>query len=56
MARVREEIDKVWQKINSREFVSRAPEEVVADNRTRHEELTEKLRKLESSLGHLPLQ
>jgi valyl-tRNA synthetase len=56
MARVREEIDRIWQKINSREFVSRAPDAIVAENRTRHEELTEKLRKLESSLGHLPLQ
>jgi valyl-tRNA synthetase len=54
MARVREEIDRVQRKIDSPEFVSRAPEDVVSENRTRHEELTEKLRKLESNLGHLP--
>jgi valyl-tRNA synthetase len=56
MVRVDEEIDKVWKKINSPEFVSRAPEEVVSEIRTRHEELIEKLRKLKSNLGHLPLQ
>lgn len=53
--RVREEIDKVLKKINSKDFVSRAPEDVVLENRERHSELLEKLRKLESNLGHLPL-
>jgi len=56
MARVKGEIDKVWKKIQSPEFVARAPEEVVSENRARHDELVEKLRKLESNLGHLPLQ
>jgi valyl-tRNA synthetase len=53
--RVKDEIDRVWKKLNSQDFVSRAPEEVVLDNRTRHNELLEKLRKLESNLSHLPL-
>jgi valyl-tRNA synthetase len=54
MVRVKDEIDKVREKINSQDFVSRAPEEVVSENRTRHNELLEKLRKLESNLSHLP--
>jgi valyl-tRNA synthetase len=53
--RVKDEIDKVLKKLNSQDFVSRAPEEVVLDIRTRHSELLEKLRKLESNLSHLPL-
>jgi valyl-tRNA synthetase len=55
MARVQIEIDKVWQKLSSQDFIARAPEEVVEENRGRHRELLERLRKLESNLNHLPL-
>jgi valyl-tRNA synthetase len=55
MTRVQEEIDKLWKKINSRDFVSRAPSEIVEETRSRHRELLEKHHKLESSLQHLPL-
>lgn len=55
MARVKDEIEKIREKISDQDFISRAPEEVVADNQTRHNELLEKLRKLESNLSHLPL-
>jgi valyl-tRNA synthetase len=54
ITRAKDDIDKVWNKINSPEFAARAPEAVVLENRTRHGELCEKLRKLESNLGHLP--
>ena len=50
------EIEKVKQKINSQEFLSRAPEEVIADNRIRFDELIEKSHKIEASLAHLPRQ
>ena len=56
IARTGDEIDKVLKKLNSPEFVSRAPEEIVAEIRTRHDELCEKLRKLESNLNHLPVE
>ncbi len=56
MGRVKNEIDKVWKKVNSPEFLSRAPEEVVMENRSRHSELLERLHKLETNLSHLPLQ
>ncbi len=56
MARVTDEIDKLWKKINSEDFLSRAPEEVVMENRTRHSELIEKFNKLESNFNHLPTQ
>jgi valyl-tRNA synthetase len=46
----------VWKKINSQDFIARAPEDIVADNRARHSELLDKLQKLESNLNHLPLQ
>jgi valyl-tRNA synthetase len=56
IARTRDEIDKVWKKLNSPEFVSRAPEDIVAEIRSRHGEGCEKLRKLESNLNHLPIE
>jgi valyl-tRNA synthetase len=56
MARVKDEMDKVWRKISSPDFLSRAPEEIVQENQSRHEELRERFRKLESNLNHLPRQ
>jgi valyl-tRNA synthetase len=54
--RVKEEIEKIAQKLNRPDFVSRAPEEVVAENRVRHNELLERHRKLESNLNRLPVK
>jgi valyl-tRNA synthetase len=56
IARVKKEIDKVWKKLNSQEFLSRAPRNIVSENRARHNELLERYQKLESNLNHLPLQ
>ena len=56
IARTKDDIDKVWKKLSSPEFVARAREEIVAENRTRHGDLCEKLRKLESNLNHLPAE
>jgi valyl-tRNA synthetase len=54
MARVKEDIEKVLKKINSHEFIARAPESVVMENRARHVELLERLHKLETNLNQLP--
>jgi len=54
--RVKEEAEKITQKLNSPDFLSRAPEEVVEENRTRHKELLERHRKLESNVSRLPLK
>ena len=56
MSRVKGEIDKILKKLNNDEFLARAPEEIVSENRTRHNELIEKHRKLETNLNHLPQQ
>ncbi len=56
IARAGDEIDKVLKKLNSPEFIARAPEDIVAEIRSRHDELCEKLRKLESNLNHLPIE
>jgi valyl-tRNA synthetase len=56
MVRVKGEIEKILQKLNSQDFLSRAPEEIVLEIRSRHEEMCERLRKLESNLNHLPRQ
>jgi valyl-tRNA synthetase len=52
--KVKAEIDKIVRKISSHEFVARAPEAVVAENKTRHAELLDRLQKLEANLGQLP--
>jgi valyl-tRNA synthetase len=54
--RAKNEIDKIDKKLQSREFLSRAPQDVVSENRTRHSELLERCHKLESNLAHLPLR
>lgn len=50
-----EEIEKILKKLNSAEFVARAPETIVAENRARHAELVDRQRKIESNLKRLPL-
>jgi valyl-tRNA synthetase len=54
LGRVRAEIQKIVKKLNSHEFVDRAPEEVVSENRARHAELLERFERLESNLDRLP--
>ena len=54
VARVKADIEKILNKINNREFVSRAPEAVVLENRARHAELLERMKKLETNLNQLP--
>ncbi len=56
MARVKDEIDRIARKVQSHEFTARAPKEIVEENRARHEELSERYRKLESNLNFLPRQ
>ncbi len=52
--RLKDDVDKISKKISSREFIARAPEEVVAENRARHAELLERLERVESNLAKLP--
>jgi len=54
LGRVRGEIQRIVRKLNSHEFVNRAPEEVVSENRARHAELLERFERLESNLDRLP--
>jgi valyl-tRNA synthetase len=56
MSRVQGEMEKILLKINNQDFLSRAPEDIVLEIRSRHEEMLERLRKLESNLNHLPRQ
>jgi len=53
MAKLKTEIDKIFKKISSFEFISRAPKEIVDENRARCEEMTEKYKKLEINLKRL---
>jgi valyl-tRNA synthetase len=48
------EIARISKKLNNHDFMARAPQEVVAENRTRHAELSQRLEKLEANLRHLP--
>jgi valyl-tRNA synthetase len=56
LTRVKDETDKLGKKLNSQDFLSRAPEEVVSENRTRHQELLERSQKLEANINRLPLK
>jgi valyl-tRNA synthetase len=51
-----EEIEKIAKKLANQEFLSRAREDVILENRARHSKLVERSQKLESSLNHLPVQ
>jgi len=55
IGKVRGEIGRIMKKLNSPDFLSRAPEEVVSENRARYDDLLERQRKLESNLNRLPL-
>jgi valyl-tRNA synthetase len=54
VARTRGEIEQIARKIQSHEFIVRAPESVVNENRARHTDLVERLNKLEANLNQLP--
>jgi valyl-tRNA synthetase len=54
LGRVRADIQKIVKKLNSHEFMDRAPEDVVSENRARHAELLERFERLESNLDRLP--
>jgi valyl-tRNA synthetase len=56
MMRLKVDIDKIRKKINSNEFLSRAPKDIVMENQTRHDEMIEKYRKLETNLSNLPVK
>ncbi|MDR1726814.1 MAG: valine--tRNA ligase [Acidobacteriota bacterium] len=52
--KLKAEIEKVSRKLDSPDFVARAPKEIVDENRSRFEEMTEKCKKLENNLEQLP--
>jgi valyl-tRNA synthetase len=52
--RVTADIQKIVKKLNSHEFMDRAPEDVVFENRARHTELLERLARVKSNLKQLP--
>jgi valyl-tRNA synthetase len=54
LARITTDVDKILKKINSQEFMARAPESVVLENQGRHAELLERFRKLNANLSQLP--
>ncbi len=54
MDRIKGEIDRLLKKLNSHEFIARAPETVVAENKARHTELVERLGRLEANMMQIP--
>jgi valyl-tRNA synthetase len=53
--KIDDEIEKIAKKTSSPDFLARAPEHVVAENRSRQEEMMDRRRKIESNLKRLPL-
>ncbi len=54
MDRIKAEIDRVLKKLNSHEFMARAPESVVVESKARHAELVERLGRLEANMMQIP--
>jgi valyl-tRNA synthetase len=54
LSRITADIQKIIKKLNSHEFMDRAPEDVVVENRARHAELLERLDRVKSNLKQLP--
>jgi valyl-tRNA synthetase len=54
LGRITSDIQKIVKKLNSHEFMDRAPEDVVVENRARHAELLERLERMKSNLKQLP--
>ncbi len=52
--RIRTDIEKVLAKINSQDFLARAPETIVQEIKSRYAELSERLERVESNLRRLP--
>ena len=55
-ARIREQMEKIEKKLNSGEFLARAPEKIISENKARYKELEERYRKIQSNLKHLPVR
>ena len=55
-ARIKDQIEKIEKKLISHEFLSRAPEKIISENKSRYEELKERYLKIQSNLKKLPLQ
>jgi valyl-tRNA synthetase len=53
-SQIESDIDKILKKINSHEFMARAPEAVVEETRARHTELLQRFERLQGILGQLP--
>jgi valyl-tRNA synthetase len=54
LTRLQEEIVKIKKKIENQDFLLRAREDVVSENRSRYAELIKRFHKIESNLTHLP--
>ncbi|MBN2317787.1 MAG: valine--tRNA ligase [Acidobacteria bacterium] len=55
-ARIKKQIENIERKLNSSEFLSRAPEKIISENKTRYKELEERYLKIQSNLKYLPVQ
>jgi len=53
--RIKDQVEKIEKKLNNPEFISRAPEEVIEENKSRYKELNERRLKIQSNLKHLPV-
>ena len=52
--RIQDQIEMIGKKLNNPDFISRAPEEVISENKLRYKELNERRLKIQSNLKHLP--
>jgi valyl-tRNA synthetase len=53
--KIKDQLEKIEKKLNNSDFLARAPEDVISENRSRYKELNERRLKIESNLKHLPV-
>ena len=55
-AKLQEQMAQIDKKLNSRDFISRAPDAIISENKTRFAELSDRYHKIQKNLKYLPLQ
>jgi len=56
IARIKAQIESLEKKLNSNAFMSRAPEQIISENKSRYMELKDRYLKIQSNLKNLPVQ
>ena len=54
--KLQEQMAQIERKLNNQDFISRAPDEIISENKTRFAELGDRYQKIQKNLKYLPVQ